>query len=187
MMPKPVTFAPIPGRPLLVLSCSEVKRPAPAGAWLRFIELYDGPMWRQVRAAGFPSANVVAISALYGVLDPGMPIQTYDAVMDEKRSARHCSTGCSVARLARHIRAAGAAFVVGGGLYQELARTAVRLDPELAELVRFASGSYLQQRKQLGEFLRGASGGLFSDDAKQIDLLDLMRPTMCVNTDGSPA
>jgi hypothetical protein len=73
--------------------------------------------------------------------------------MDEERSARMCREGSSVYDLAQAIETAGGAYVVGGALYQELARTALRYRPRLARWC-FASGSYLQQRKQLGEFLR---------------------------------
>lgn len=150
-------------RPLLVLSCSEVKRPVDPRAWVPFTELYDGPMWRQVRVAGFPFASVAALSAAYGFLAPGETLQWYDCKMDEKRSARFCSQGNDVARLAQAIRGAGSAFVVGGHLYQAIARRAIAREAELAELVTFAAGSYLQQRKQLGEFLRRhCEPGLFA-------------------------
>lgn len=152
--PTPVTF-PIPrGKPLLVLSCSATKKPAGKNDWLRFGDLYTGPMWQQVQAIGFPMDQVAAISALYGFLEPGMPINTYDREMDKKAAHRICHTGDHVARFASAVAVAGSAFVVGGALYQELAHTAIRWRPELAGDVTFASGSFLQQRKQLGQWLR---------------------------------
>jgi hypothetical protein len=141
-----------PGRPLLVLGCSQVK--APAEGFVSFFDLYDGPMWQQVKAAGFPRAQVAAVSALYGFIEPGMRVETYDVAIDEKRADRMCSTGDDVERLAQAIAKAGRTFIVGGELYQRVARAALRRYPLLAELVTFASGSYLQQRKQLGEWLR---------------------------------
>ncbi len=149
-------------RPLLVLSCSADKRAVDPAAFVPFSDLYDGPMWRQVRAIGFPVARVCAISALYGFLEPGRIIQTYDRVMDEKRSARMCGEGADVYRFAEAVKVAGGAFVVGGALYQELARRAIAREPELAELVTFARGSYLQQRKQLGEWLRAQTGDILA-------------------------
>lgn len=146
---------PIPaGRPLLIMSCSAVKRPVGEREWLPFGELYDGPTWRQVRASGFPMTSVAAISALYGFLEPGHTIRTYDRKIDEDISRRFCTESNDVARIARAIEIAGAAFVVGGQLYQAVARAAVRFRPQLAGDVAFASGSYLRQRKQLGEWLR---------------------------------
>lgn len=151
--PSPVTF-PLSRSPLLVLSCSATKRPAGANEWVRFADLYTGPMWLQVKAAGLPAYRVAAISALYGFLEPGMPINTYDRMMDEKASHRICHQSDHVARFAAAVAFAGSAFMVGGGLYQELGRTAIRWRPELEQMVTFATGSFLQQRKQLGEWLR---------------------------------
>lgn len=157
MYPDPCTFLKIEaGRPLLVLSCSQEKADI-GDRYAPFTDLYDGPMWRQVKLSRFPLTNVAAISALYGFLEPGHPVHAYDRQMDEKTSKRHCSTGSGVAVLANAVEVAGGAFVVGGKMYQELARTAVRWRPSLEPLIAFAEGSYLQQRKQLGQWLREKS------------------------------
>lgn len=148
------------GSPLLILSCSATKRTVPARDWVRIADLYCGPLWCDMRASGFPRSNVAAISALYGFCEPGQAIQTYDVKMDAERSARICGESDHASRFAAAVRRAGAAFIVGGGMYQELARTAIRLWPDLAPLVRFASGSFLQQRKQLGEWLRANQGDM---------------------------
>jgi hypothetical protein len=145
------------GRPLLVLAFSATKREV-GDKLVPFAELYDGPMWRQVRASGYPVSNVAAVSALYGFLEPGAQIRTYDTEMDQKRMRRMCGTGNDVWRFEQATERAGGAFVVGGRLYQELARTAIRRRPELTNKIRFASGSYLQQRKQLGAWLRAEPG-----------------------------
>ncbi len=152
--PHPFTFTIAPGLPLLVMSCSAVKRPIAAGELARFADLYDGPTWRQVRASGFPLSNVAAISALYGFLEPGIAIETYDRMMDEKASARICGTSNHATLLEAAIRQAGSAFVVGGALYRELPQSVLRMAPDLAGVVSFATGSYLAQRKQLGGWLR---------------------------------
>lgn len=137
---------------LLILSCSDVKLPLAQHAFAPFAEVYNGPMWLQVKASSFPLDQVAAISALYGFLEPGDRIETYDRKMDEKAMQRMCSTSNHVWRLARAAEKAGGAHVFGSQLYQELARTALRIEPGLP--ITFASGSYLQQRKQLGEWLR---------------------------------
>src|SRR5262249_11649910 len=99
------------------------------------------------------------ISALYGFLEPGHAIETYDCKMDGDRAQRMCRESNHVARLADMVRQVGAAFLVGGMMYAELGRTAIRREPELGELLTFAHGSYLEQRKQLGEWLRARSPG----------------------------
>jgi len=136
---------------LLIMSCSEVKLP-PKKDTAPFAEVYNGPMWLQVKASKFPLAQVAAISALHGFMEPGTEIEMYDTLMDAKRSQWFCGKGNHVWRLARAAEAAGGAFMVGGQMYQELGQTALRIEPGLP--ITFASGSYLQQRKQLGEWLR---------------------------------
>lgn len=152
--PTPFVFSIEPGRPLLVMSCSATKRPTAAGELVRFADLYDGPTWRQVKASQFPRSNVAAISALYGFLEPGMAIETYDRKMDDKAMHRICYTSDHAWRLEQAIRQAGSAFIVGGALYRQLGRTVVQSWPDLADRVTFASGSFLAQRKQLGAWLR---------------------------------
>jgi hypothetical protein len=152
--PVPFTFQIEQGRPLLVMSCSSTKREVVAGDLVRFAYLYDGPTWRQVRASGFPLTNVAAISALYGFLEPGMAIETYDRKMDDKAAARICTTSNHAWRLEQAVRQAGSAFIVGGELYRQLGETMLRHAPDLADRVTFATGSYLAQRKQLGTWLR---------------------------------
>lgn len=137
----------------LILSCSEVKvAPRAPRRFAPFFDVYNGPMWKQVKACKFPRDRVAAISARYGFLEPGADIELYDDVMDVKSSAWFCSKSNHVWRLARLADKAGGAFVVGGQLYQAIAQTALRIEPGLP--ITFASGSYLQQRKQLGEWLR---------------------------------
>ena len=156
MYQKPYT--PIAGRPLLVMSCSKVKRATAPRELVRFFDLYDGPTWQQVKRSAFPRENVAAVSALYGYLEPGTAIETYDCKMDDERAARMCHTSDHGARLAAAIDAAGSAFVVGGQLYQQLARRALALRPAIADRVTFAAGSYLQQRKQLSAWLIAYAG-----------------------------
>jgi hypothetical protein len=141
-----------PRAPLLILSCSETKK-APTTRRAPFADVYDGPMWRQVKSHGYPLSNVAAISALYGFLDPGDKIELYNVKMDEEHCRRIIGEGDHIHRLAEAIRKAGGAHVFGGELYKEIVRAAIRYRPELGELVTFASGSFLEQRQQLTAFL----------------------------------
>jgi len=143
------------GRPLLIMACSATKR-AVTGL-VRFTELYDGPMWQQVRASGYPASNIACVSALYGFMEPGHQITAYDREMDEKISVRICGEGNAVWRLAQAVKAAGSAMVFGGALYRAVAQQAKRIEPDLP--ISEATGSYLQQRKQLGEWLRAQMEG----------------------------
>ncbi len=150
----PFQFSIEPGRPLLVLSCSEMKAAVGEEQLVRFGELYTGPLWQQVKAAGYPMTNVAAVSALYGFLEPGFQIRTYDRKMDEKISRRICCEGNAPALFAQAVRTAGSAYVVGGKMYRELAETAMRMWPELVPQVTLAEGSFLQLRAQLGKWLK---------------------------------
>lgn len=150
----PFEFEIAAGTPLVIMACSATKRDV-AGL-VRFTDLYDGPLWRQLRCAGYPVTNIAAISALHGFLDPGRQIESYNIEMDEKRSARICSQSDHVARLIRATKIAGRAIVFGGALYRAVATTAQRREPSLD--IAQASGSFLAQRKQLGEFLRATKG-----------------------------
>jgi len=137
--------------PLLILSCSQDKHESDTP--LPFIDVYCGPIWQQVRKSGYPETSIAAISALYGFLPPGQLIRSYDMKMDDERAHAISHTSNHVWHLAKTIEAAGTAYVVGGKFYQQIARTAEREYPELQGRVTFATGSYLQQRKQLNQFL----------------------------------
>lgn len=139
-------------KPLMIMSCSDVKNQV--DGFKPFTDHYAGPMWQQLRAANFPIERIAAISALYGFLEPGRKIHTYNVKMDEERCRRICGTGDSVACLAKAVHQAGSAVVFGGQMYREIALTAERWDKTLAGKVEYATGSYLAQRKQLGEWLR---------------------------------
>lgn len=139
---------------LLILSCSATKRPGFTVG--HFSQLYAGPLWQDVRRSGFPWSRVAAISASYGFLEPTFPaiLEPYNVQMDDEASARICGTSDHVARLAACVQAHGSAFVVGGELYRRVARAAERYRPELGGRISYATGTYLEQRKQLGMWLR---------------------------------
>lgn len=159
----PFHYTPKPELPLLVLSCSAEKRPSGRFEWRRFHELYCGPLWLQVAKAGFPWENVAAISALYGFLEPGSPICTYDRVLDEKRCDAMVNTGNDLYRFGKLVESHGSAYVVGGKLYRRLAEKAEEVSgqpapggpwPNVAGRIIYCEGTYLEQRKRLGEWLR---------------------------------
>lgn len=137
--------------PLLVLSCSQDKQETATP--LPFIDVYCGPIWQQVRKSGYPETSIAAISALYGFLPPGQLIRSYDMKMDDERAHAISHTSNHIWHLAKTIEAAGSAYIVGGKHYQQIARTAEREYPALQGRISFATGSYLQQRKQLNHFL----------------------------------
>lgn len=136
----------------LVLSCSATKRPAKKHELVPFAQLYDGPMWRQVRAAMFPHSDLAAVSALYGFLEPHTEIETYDLKMDEK-SAREFIKGSHLYRLAQFC--AGERVVMFGGQhYRSIGIMAKQRYPAECKGLEFATGSFLEQRKRLGHELR---------------------------------
>lgn len=151
---EPLAFEPVRGLPLLVLSCSASKAPTVAGEWRRLADLYDGPLWQDVRRSGFPLTNVAALSALHGFVEPGRPLKTYDQMMDADTSRQFCRTSDHCARLAKAIRTAGAGYIVGGKFYRAIGEAALDLFPDIRPLATFATGSFLQLRGQLNRWLR---------------------------------
>jgi hypothetical protein len=153
----PMTFAIRPGCPLLILACSATKKTALQHEFVRFVDLYDGPVWQQVRAAKFPVSNIAALSALYGYLEPGCPITTYDRQLDEDGARRFIRTSNHLYLLRRDIERAGSAFFVGGVLYRSIVEAAISADAALAARVTYATGSYLKQRGALRRWLKQQS------------------------------
>lgn len=136
--------------PLFVVSCSATKRAAAEP--VPFIELYDGPMWRQVRASAVSSSSVAALSAEHGYLAPDSSVAFYDRPMTEARLEE--LTAAAGDGFADAVAAHDSVLVFGGELYRRLVRAALAHRPGLEGRVKFATGSFLKQRKQLGEALR---------------------------------
>lgn len=145
--------------PLLVVSCSSVKRDDTGDDLVRFIDLYDGPFWRQIKASDFPRSNVAAISGLYGFLEPGMAIRTYDRMLSADSCRRLCRQGNNISVFTKTVRKAKGCFVVGGELYRQLPLVATYAFPDIAPLVSFAEGTFLQQLKQLRLWLEANGMG----------------------------
>jgi len=134
--------------PLLILGCSATKRAVDRA---RFVDLYNGPLWQQARSY-LPAANIAALSAEHGLLEPNAEIETYDRVMDEDRLQEIINDAGMIDRTAQLIRKFGRALIVGGELYKLFGLMIVALHPDLIDRVHFACGSYLQQRKALRAF-----------------------------------
>lgn len=149
-LPEPFTFEINPRLPLLILSCSATKRDLQG--MVRFADLYDGPLWRDLRRSGFPLSNVAALSGLHGYLAPGRPIETYNCQMTEERARRFICTGADLSRIARDAKAANGVLVVGGELYRLVVAAADRAFD--IRSVDYAAGSFLQLRKRLNAWLR---------------------------------
>lgn len=106
-------------RSLLVLSCSELKLPAPgpAAAWRR----YDGVLFRvckRLQGTGdFPDVAIRILSAEHGILRPEDPIEPYDRRMDEASALqlRHAVT--AAVHLAICEEEAGEVYLAMGRAY----------------------------------------------------------------------
>lgn len=73
------------GARLLLLSCSDRKRPGATGDALA---VYDGPVYRMLRKrwnAMPPEVTTRIVSAKYGLLEPASKIATYDKRLDPKK------------------------------------------------------------------------------------------------------
>jgi hypothetical protein len=138
------------------MACSAVKRtvdtPTP------FVDVYDGPIWQQVRKH-WPSSHIAVLSAKHGLLRPGEKIEPYDVQMTEQRLLEIIHDEKQLHEFADLVREYGKVIVVGGELYKLFALyfTSI-LYPELGDRVHFACGTYLQQRGALGTLFNGDNG-----------------------------
>jgi hypothetical protein len=142
---------------LLVMSCSQVKlgvtEPTP------FFDVYDGPMWKQVKKH-WPADRVAVLSAEHGFLPPGARIVPYDRLMDEDRLLAIINDHEQLNAFAELTKQFDKVIVLGGELYKlfSLYITGI-MYPELITKVHFACGSYLQQRAVLNQYLTQTSQG----------------------------
>ena len=142
-------------RPLIVMSCSQVKKQTTKP--MPFAEVYDGPIWQQVKKH-WPSSHIAVLSAEHGLLEPGTEIMPYDRLMDEDRLLHILNDEKQMEKFAELVRQYGKVIVVGGELYKLFALyfTSI-MYPELGDRVHFACGSYLQQRGALGTLFQQAA------------------------------
>jgi hypothetical protein len=136
-------------RNLIIMPCSATKKPVQGQ--VPVIDLYDGPLWKQVRN-NWDAEHVMVLSAEHGLLEPGTEIETYDRVMDEDRLVELLNDG-ALDTFDAICEGYDFVLVVGGETYKHFALAAVATYPELVSKVLFAGGSYLQQRKALKVFM----------------------------------
>jgi hypothetical protein len=136
-------------RNLIIMPCSATKKNV-AGQ-VPFIDLYDGPLWKQVRKF-WNHNHVMVLSAEHGLLEPGTEIENYDRVMDEDRLVELLNDG-ALDTFDAICEGYDFVLVVGGETYKHFALAAVAMYPELRDRVLFAGGSYLQQRHALKVFM----------------------------------
>jgi hypothetical protein len=139
-------------KPLILMPCSAVKRPTVEPT--RFIDLYDGPLWRQIRKHAYPADSVACLSAKHGLLMPGAKIEPYDQLMDEQRLLEIINDGNTVEQLAGLTEQAGLLLVIGSETYKFVGLALAAARPQLSGQVRFACGSYLEQRRALNQYLQ---------------------------------
>lgn len=141
------------GRRLLIMACSATKRDVPAA---QLSELYDGPTWKTLRAAGVPfDVDVYALSAEYGLVPAWQVRANYDRRMDAAR-ARELAPGVMVSFsfLKRVQGTYDAAFVVAGKDYMPALHGAegdLRNVP--ARIVEVAAGGIGYKRQALRAWL----------------------------------
>lgn len=137
---------------LFIIACSQAKKategPAP------FTEVYDGPLWRDLRRANVPRHRIAALSARYGFLAPGASIVAYDQVMTWERVAELAAEPHQLAAIRDHAQQHGRVCVVGSRLYRHLVDLALDLQLAPAVTVRPIGGSILQMRGDLNGLLR---------------------------------
>lgn len=78
---------------LLILSCSNTKRPDPG--YIPAISRYDGPLWQTLRAIdpNRKMATVAFLSAKYGFGDATKPIQDYNALLTQDLASKMIAGG----------------------------------------------------------------------------------------------
>ncbi len=153
--------------PLLILGCSATKKvvngPTP------FLDVYDGPIWQQVRSAKYPRDKVAVLSAEHGLLEPGTAIENYDRVMTEDRLVEFVNDPVMMQRFVDLVDKHGSAIVVGGELYKLFSLGLAAMRPRLIGKVRFVLGSYLQQRHGLKVLLDNLPGRTISRSTQEKD------------------
>jgi hypothetical protein len=121
-------------RPLLIMACSATKldTPGPLCAY----ERYDGPAYRVLRKAGYPSVTgpdcrLLVLSAQHGLISGFRMLTVYDRQMDDRTAAQLAATDDDVLRATIYTpshRTRGRfnlfehdeVLVFGGGLYRRV-------------------------------------------------------------------
>lgn len=148
-------------RYLLLLGCSERKFEKPG--LVRAKNLYDGVFYRVVRKSKrggyWPDAQVVILSAKYGLIDSQALIEHYDLRMTPER-ARALQTQVGAELDALLVQCQFDEVFVNLGKNYLLALVASQELPQLGERVRYARGGIGERMAQMkGWLIRVAQEG----------------------------
>jgi hypothetical protein len=133
---------------LLILSCGSRKAETPAPALI----LYDGPVFRQVRAflaRTLPAIHprIMILSAEHGLVAQDQRLGPYDRLMDAARADE-------LAAAVPELPPAGEVFVFGGRLYRQVVEAWASAGAFGAAAVLYASGrGNGDMMSQLGRWL----------------------------------
>ncbi len=120
---------------VLVMACSATKKASPRP--IPAIDLYDGPMWRTLRAclATLPRAGdgiadgslvIKVLSARHGVIGHNVEIGYYDERMTEARAARMARTpSYDLQQLASVVSGSASVLLAGGSVYRRAMASAI--------------------------------------------------------------
>jgi len=134
---------------LLILACSQRKRPAPAPA----LELYDGPAYRVVRRAlrnGVHDVEVWVLSAEHGLIPANQVIAPYDRRLTR---ARAIELAIPISRVLTNLwqREWDDVYIEAGRLYQSLISVAMTWSG--ARPVRWSAGAIGKRMQALKKWL----------------------------------
>lgn len=147
-------------RTLLLMGCSQVKREV-AGP-TRFVDLYDGPIWKQARNH-YPHDRIAVLSAEHGVLPPLAEIEPYDRVMDEGRLVDLLNSPHERAKFKMLVAEYDEVIVLGGELYKLLSLALIAMGMTSIGKIKFACGSYLKQRAALNQYVQLWKDGCYGE------------------------
>jgi hypothetical protein len=145
-------------RTLLIMGCSQVKRQAEGP--VPFVELYDGPIWKQARN-NLPASNIAVLSAEHGFLPPLTEIEAYDRVMDEGRLVDLLNSPHERAKFKMLVAEYDEVIVLGGELYKLLSLALIAMGMSSVSKIKFACGSYLKQRAALNQYVQMWKDGCY--------------------------
>ena len=134
---------------LLILACSQRKRPAPAPA----LELYDGPAYRVVRRAlrnGVHDVEVWILSAKHGLIPADQVVAPYDHRLTR---ARAIELAIPISRVLTNLwqREWDDVYIEAGRLYQSLISVAMTWSG--ARPVRWSAGAIGKRMQALKKWL----------------------------------
>ena len=140
---------------LLILACSQRKRPASAPA----LELYDGPAYRVVRKAlrnGVHDVEVWILSAEHGLIPADQVVAPYDRRLTRDRAVE---LAIPVSRVLAGLwqREWDDVYIEAGKLYQDLLSVAMTWSG--SRPVRWSTGAIGKRMQALKKWLHHTSNG----------------------------